>query len=171
MTITDLQDFLQIFEFKALVLALLIYVFYFSRNDSFTITLSLLLTTYLSHFLIEIFYQWSLDNGYLWQLIAYHAWYLGFALTDFLFMYLAYYVCKRKKFRMYKISEFIIFNFVVLGFIQLLRYADREVFETEVLDYFYTVAIPTIDGAMSLTICVYVVSAISMDFYKERAGG
>jgi hypothetical protein len=83
-------------------------------------------------------------------------WYMGFAVTDFLFVWLAVSYCNIKNMVRDKVSNFILIEVAVLGVIQMVRYADRVLIGSDVLGGFYKVAIPTLNFSLTFMAISYV---------------
>lgn len=100
------------------------------------------------------------DKGYA-EFVS-HAWYIFFAVTDFLLVFISYFFIDKYKIPMQKVSALILTAYIALGFVQTARYADRFVFKTDVLGGVYTSLIPAINGCLTISILVYSVGAVWM---------
>lgn len=160
MTINELLDIIQANSFRAAFLSLLIYSIYFSRRDSFVITLCSMCLLNLAHMALDDLMMKWYDQGY--EQLVYHAWYLFFAATDFAFCFVAYTLVDRFKLEMQKVSRVVIFSFLTLGIVQVLRYADRIVLETDYFGWLYTASIPAINSGVTISVLVYALGAVYM---------
>lgn len=176
MQIYDLLIYIQFFELKALFVALLVYSIYFARRDSFSITLLLAITLYLAHVGIQSFLN-GVGNSSAFNLfgqaidpkmVEFVLWHPTYAFTDFMFFYVVSYFLQKFNYQTNKASNYIVFMYLAHGFFQLVSFADFVVFETNYLDGLYVVIVPTLDAAMVLTVCSYVVIAVSLDVLRKR---
>jgi hypothetical protein len=83
-------------------------------------------------------------------------WYMGFAVTDFLLVWLAVSYCNIKNMVRDRASNFILINIAVLGCVQMVRYADRVLIGSDVLGAFYKAAIPTLNFSVTFIAIAYV---------------
>jgi hypothetical protein len=83
-------------------------------------------------------------------------WYMGFAVTDFLLVWLAVSYCSIKNMARDKVSNFILGIIAVLGVIQMVRYADRVFIGTDALGGVYKAAIPALNFSVSFMAIAYV---------------
>ena len=89
-----------------------------------------------------------------------HVWYLFFAITDFAFVIFCILFCNKYKLEQNQFGNYILMIFILLGFVQLLRWLDRLVFDLNLLGGFYSIAIPTLNTVMAVTLIVGVVITI-----------
>ena len=83
-------------------------------------------------------------------------WYMGFAVTDFLFVWLAVIYCSFKDMMRDRVSNFILINVATLGVVQMVRYADRVLIGTDLLGPAYKLAIPALNFSVSFMAIAYV---------------
>ena len=160
MSLYEILDVVQGNTFRAAFLSLLIYSLYFARRDSFTITLCLMCILSMIHMVLDsLMLSWS-DSGY--DKLVMHTWYLFFAATDFAFVFCAFGLVDRYRIPMQKASTLIVMAFLVMGFIQVARYADRIVIKSDVLGSFYAASIPAINSCVTVAILVYSIGAVWM---------
>lgn len=165
MSLYELLDVIQANTFRAAFLSLLIYSLYFARRDSFTITLCLMCLLSMLHMAIDtLLLSWA-TAGY--NDLVMHAWYLFFATTDFAFVFCAFRIVDHYRIPIQKASLLIVMAFLSMGFVQVLRYADRIVIKSDVLGGFYAAAIPAINSCVTVSILVYSVSAVWMHRSKK----
>lgn len=165
MNLYEILDLVQAHTFRAAFLSLLIYSLYFTRRDSFTVTLCLMCFLVMIHMVLDDLMMIWYDEGYT-ELVK-HAWYLFFAATDFALVFTAYYLIDKYKIPMQKVSRLILMAYITLGFVQVARYADRIVFKTDLIGGLYTSLIPTINGCLTVSILVYSVGAVWMHRSKR----
>lgn len=164
MNLYEILDLIQAHTFRAAFLSLLIYSIYFARRDSFTVTLCVMCILVMIHMGLDDLMMVWYDKGYT-ELVT-HAWYLFFATTDFMLVFITYSLIDKYKIPMQKASALILMAYITLGFVQVIRYADRIVFKTDVLGGLYTSMIPAINGCLTVSILVYSVGAVWM--YRSR---
>jgi hypothetical protein len=83
-------------------------------------------------------------------------WYMGFAVTDFLFVWLAVSYCNIKNMVRDRASNFILITVAALGVIQMVRYADRVLIATNIFGGIYKVAIPALNFSVTFIVIAYV---------------
>jgi hypothetical protein len=88
-------------------------------------------------------------------------WYLGFASSNFMFVFIFYKVIDKLLIPHSAITCFFINCHVSLGFIQLIRYADRVLLKTDLLGNAYQLAIPAINLSMVIITMIYVSYSIT----------
>jgi hypothetical protein len=112
--------------------------------------------------ILQLLHMWF--EGYLLNILAdtlekkdvRTLWYMGFAVTDFLFVWVAISYCNLKELLRDKSSNFILLSTCVLGVVQMLRYADRVLINTDVLGDFYSLSIPTLNLGITFAAITYV---------------
>ena len=127
------------------MLLLIIYVAVVTRVNSYTVVLAgatiieilhLCLSTYLRRFFgIEEYAH-----------LVYHAWYLTFAVTDFLLVLAVLYVCKRLNTPLQLSSRVVLSVFFFLGGLQVANYIERLYLNSAFSDTFYSKGIPILNG-------------------------
>ena len=160
MTLYEILDLIQAHTFRAAFLSLLLYTIYFSRRDSFTITLCVMCVLIMVHMVLDDLMMNMFEQGY--EEFVKYAWYLFFASTDFALVFLCYYLIDKYRIPMQKASALILLAYICLGFVQVARFADRLVFNTDVLGGLYTSLIPAINGCLTVSILVYSIGAVWM---------
>lgn len=168
MEIRELLNYIQIFELKALAVALFVYILYFYRRDSFVISVFSAVCLELLHFGFQSLYEAMGSMEYHYQVFAYNAWYPTFAITDFCLFFVIANAHQKLGIRFGDTARLICFTYIVQGFNQMFRYLDYVVLETDVLSKFHKVAVPTLASAMVLSICVYVLIIVSLDFKNRK---
>lgn len=160
MALYEILDLIQAHTFRAAFLSLLIYSIYFARRDSFTVTLCVMCILVMIHMALDSVMMSWYEKGY--EKLVKHGWYIFFAVTDFLLVFITYYLVDKYRIPMQKASSLILMAYITLGFVQVARYADRIVFKTDVLGDFYTSVIPAINGCLTVSILIYSVGAVWM---------
>lgn len=168
MSINDLLNYIQIFELKALVIALIVYTIYFSRRDSFVLAAFLAACLSLVHFGLQALFSKMGTMSYEYQLFAYNAWYITFAITDFALFHVLCSVCDKLGYKLTAGAKLIAYTYIIQGFVQTLRYLDTAILEQNMLSTFYKVAVPTLDSSMILTVCIYVFVVVAYDIKNKK---
>lgn len=125
-----------------------------ARRSAFPLVVLLMCVTSISHLGIEYVSRsmWASDETLaLGSLI----WYLGFSVTDFIFVTLTIYACRRFSLRRDALSDFILFAFFVIGFVQIIRYTDRYILGFDVTGDFYRYLILTLNLMTTIGVCLY----------------
>lgn len=136
------------------VIALFISVLAFPQRSAFVSTLLLIVV-------LQLFHMWY--EGYLLNTLANELgkkdvrtlWYMGFAVTDFLFIWLAVSYCSIKNMVRDKASNFILISIGALGVVQMVRYADRVLIGSDVLGGVYKIAVPTLNFSITFLAIAY----------------
>ena len=84
------------------------------------------------------------------------AWYLGFSATYLIHVVGCALYCSAKKMVRDKSSSIILLAFFVAAILQLSRYVDRFIFETNLIGPLYTNGIPAINSICTIVIIMYV---------------
>lgn len=85
-------------------------------------------------------------------------WYFGFAFIEFVAVYIIYYLHKKVSIKLNRDSIVIVFSFILLMFMQFIRYLDRQVLGSEILREVYKYGIPIIN----ILVLVYILFAVVM---------
>lgn len=168
MSLNELLNYIQIFELKALVIALVVYTIYFSRRDSFVLAAFMAVCMSVIHFGLQALFSHMGTMSYPYQVFAYNAWYLSFAITDFCFFHLLCFICDRFGYKLTAGAKLIAYTYIVQGFVQALRYLDGAVLGQDLIAKFYQVAVPTLDSSMIFAVCIYVISIVWADIRLRR---
>lgn len=107
---------------------------------------------------LSIFHVW-IEIGLLglyakdfYPLFMAHVWYFAFALTDFMVVALSLYLHRKLSLvRSYSSIMFMV-CFSLMGVMQMARYADRMIFETDYLDSVYRNGIPAINSIITIVV-------------------
>lgn len=160
-------DLIQGMQLQALFMGLVAYLLAYSRRDSFSICLLLTIALKMIQVGADSF-MWSRQDDPFWHPIVYHAWYMFFGITDWAFVFLTFYVCKRYKFRLTFGCYAIFYSYIALGLIQMLRYADRVVYETNYLGFAYRYTIPVINTTMTIVVSVYIIYLVYIKVAQQE---
>ena len=104
----------------------------------------------LEHYMWYIYKTWNNYSA------AYFLWYVGFALTDFLFVFLLFRTARMMNTQMEWISSFVTYVYLILGVVQVARYFDRVVYKTDFLVTMYKDGIPLLNTALSAAVFIFV---------------
>lgn len=96
------------------------------------------------------------------QALVRNAWYLFFALTNALLIVIVTLYAKAKKLEFDIASKLLMYSFVALSLMQIARYLDRLVLESNVLGNLYSISIPSINITVTLLIFFYAFGSIVM---------
>lgn len=153
-TIELIRDFIQTFGLYMQVIACIAYILYTRKTSAFLYCLLAVL--------IFTFFQYSLEKELLnlsqkprFEQLVYNAWYLGFAYLDAVFVIVVIYLCKKKSLTIDHVTRMILISYVTLGCMQVARYMDRIILETDALGELYSIVVPTINISITLLICAY----------------
>lgn len=90
------------------------------------------------------------DNS-LKELVA-ALWYLGFALSDWVLLFVLFWVLKRFSIASCYCTDTILISYAVMGLMQLVRYCDRYILELNSLGFFYKNGIPAINCIITIVV-------------------
>lgn len=84
-------------------------------------------------------------------------WYLGFAITDFVFVIGTILFCEKLQLKKDFISSTVLFCFAFLGLIQIVRYVERYVLEidSDLMGWVYTNSIVMVNILTTTGVCFY----------------
>jgi len=165
--ISLLRDFIQTYGLYLQVVAFVAYVIYAKQRSAFFYCLLLVIIIAPIHLLLEnqlLHLAENPDNNRL----VYNGWYLGYAYTDALLVILAIYLCKTRALIIDSVSRMIMISYFCLGMVQLIRYFDRVILESDKLGDVYSIIVPTINVSVTVLVCVYVVYFISNGMYQNK---
>ncbi len=131
------------------VVALLLYVFIVRRLTAFSfVIVGVLILDFLhvgySIFLTSFFQDPSSET------FVFYAWYLGFAITDFLFVWLLVSWCRNSGLRLDIGSKLILAIYAVLGVLQCFRLVERLIVNSDLMRFVYTNGIPILNIAIAV---------------------
>lgn len=168
----EFYEFLDLVQANGLVVtlvSLLAYVICVGKRDGFVIVVGASCFLTLCHFVYDAWVM-GLSDGDTDQQLVLILWYLGFAASDFIFVFAAYALLDNFQIPVSKASSFFLNCLLVRGFIQLARYFDRVLVETDYLGYLYSLTIPLVNTGMVLfALATAVLSFVVMSRRKENA--
>ncbi|RDV24461.1 hypothetical protein DXV75_13630 [Alteromonas aestuariivivens] len=92
------------------------------------------------------------------QVLVFHAWYIGFALTDFIFVSLIYLLSRWLNVNLGLTCQLIAAAFLILGCLQIVGYVDGLFFDgTDWVAFIYTNSIPVINYLIFIILMGHVV--------------
>lgn len=149
------------------VVALLLYVFIVRRLTAFSfVIVGVLLLDFLhvgySIFLTSFFQDPSSET------FVFYAWYLGFAVTDFLFVWLLVSWCKNSGLQLDIGSKLIIAIYAVLGVLQCFRLIERLIINSELMGFIYTNAIPILNFTIAVILFGFITINLINNFRGHR---
>ncbi len=90
------------------------------------------------------------------QSFVFHAWYISFAFTDFLFFLCGLYLAKVFNSDIDRASQFVLYTYLALGVIQILRFAERLFTDTNLMAWLYAEGIPLTNLVVTAFVIGYV---------------
>jgi hypothetical protein len=151
--LTNIGEALMAVNFVALLLILMLK----QSRTAFEVIVFATLLLGISHLTLEYqLYQFSKEEGSKEFVRA--AWYLGFSSTYLVHIVACAFYCSKKRLIRDRSSSIILIAFLIAAVIQVSRYIDRFVFETDVLGGLYTNGIPAINSICTIVTVLYVAS-------------
>jgi hypothetical protein len=167
--ISLIRDFIQTYGLYMQIFAFIAYSIYAKTTSAFFYCLLLVIIFTPIHFYLE---KELLILGQIpkYEQFVYNGWYLGFAYTDAMLVILAVYICRKKALFIDSASRMIMISYFCLGVIQVIRYLDRIILESDSLGEIYGILVPTINIGVTLLSCTYVtlVVATGMKVSKHK---
>lgn len=160
-----LRDFIQTYGLYMQITALIAFTLLKGIRHTFFYCSLLVILVGLTHFLIENQLQ-VLGQNPRYEQLVYNLWYLGFASTDALFILLTIYISQKKQLVIDSVSRMLMISYFCLGSMQVARYFDRIIIETDWLGNIYSVVIPTINVGITFIVCSYVISLALNAFFR-----
>ena len=136
--------------------ALLVYAITVKRLTVFSFVLLGLTLLEVIHLGIE-HYFWYIYTSYSDYGVIQFLWYAGFAATDILFVYFLVQISRTLKVPLDWVSSFVMYVYLILGIVQVARYFDRFIFETNYLVTMYTDGIPIVNMVLSTVVFGFVI--------------
>jgi len=147
MTINDGLNALQSNNTLIMLIAASIALYRYKRT-SFVVAALVLCFANVLHmifqFFLNILFDSALYDGFIYEFTV-RLWYIFYAVTDMFFAVFIYTILKRMSIKPGVHCHIICGCFVLLGFIQIGRYADRFILSADYLSQVYTVGIPFIN--------------------------
>jgi hypothetical protein len=166
-TIELIRDFIQTFGLYMQVCACVAYIFYTRKTSAFFYcTLAVILFTFIQYHLEKELLILAQNPQF--EQLVYNAWYLGFAYIDAVFVILLIYVCKKQSLPVDNITRMILLSYVTLGCMQIARYVDRIIMESDSLGELYRIVIPTINISVTLLICGHCIYVLIMGLKTKK---
>jgi hypothetical protein len=166
MDLDELLDLLQSNSLVVIISSLLVYLIVITRRDSFVVVIAASCVVAVAHqFYDAALVEMAKDESN--RALVRDLWYLGFAASDFLLVLACYKILEKLSLRPNKVTTFYLNCYLFLGFIQLIRYADRILIKTDFLGPAYQLAIPAINSSMVIITVAYVGYSISYKIKKE----
>lgn len=121
---------------------------YRERQTSIVVAAIVVSASYFIHILADLAFSFLFDsqyyNGLVYE-IGSRAWYLFFALTDFLVVYFIYKGIAKVRLKPSFFCYLVIYAYFTLALVQVSRYCDRFIFESEYLVTLYEFSVPIIN--------------------------
>lgn len=149
---------------------LLVYLLVVDRKTAFGVILLFSCVLGSLHIFWEVYMFNLLEDDSNGEIVR-TLWYLGFSVSDFLFVILSVWLCNLLNLERDKVCNFILVTYLVLGFIQASRYLDRIIFGTDYLGLIYNNGIPALNLAISTAAIFYLLNVIGRavsQFYGDR---
>jgi hypothetical protein len=105
------------------------------------------------------------------QLLVRFAWYIGFALSEMLMMYIIYKVHVVFKQTYSTLTKVMLLSCFVLAFIHLSRFAERHLFYTDFLQPIYRWGIPSINVSTAVMAVTLGLFAVYQHLRRKKQGG
>ena len=168
--ITQIRDFIQSYGLYMQTLAFIAYILHTRKTTAFFYSLLFVILFTTVHFVLE---KQLLTMGHnpIHEQLVYNIWYLGAAYTDALLIILVIYICKKKALAIDTVSRMILLSYFCLGAMQIARYLDRIIIESDILGSLYSIIVPTINVGITLLVCVYVLFLIGVRFVNSNIDG
>lgn len=162
-----LSDFSQFISYPTLLLvvAFLLYLVTLAKLNAFSFALGGLLMLEVTHHVIEFVFDAVFTSEYVavWE---YYAWYISFAVTDFIFAIAVSLLVKKLNLHFDKATILLVVAVAMLGAIQLLRMFERLLIDSATIGTLYQHGIPTIN----LIISIVVLSVVIISLFSPRRG-
>lgn len=138
----------QLIMFIGLASTILIYKFS-SRLSAFLVIMLCINTLLIVHPVAEVYMLDLAYNDPESRIYVRHGWYWFFALTDIIAVQISIRLCQKWNLAADRFSTYILYAFLAMACIQVLRWLDRIVLETEMLNAFYETSIPLINFSVA----------------------
>lgn len=149
-----------------MIVSLAIYMVTVRQVTVFSFVLLGMLFLEFTHLGIEYFMFGWFENTTNFELVVF-CWYWSFAVTDWLFAYLIFVNQQDPDNPKDTISALIAWVFVLMGLIQVFRYVDRAIIETNVFGLFYQQSILVLNATLAVLVAINVGLAIVGKFRKQ----
>ncbi|MGJ8680484.1 hypothetical protein [Paraglaciecola sp.] len=153
-----MYDFLYLIsEYLLLLNVAALFAIYLMAKQRTSIGITLLFAVVLQifHVWYEVFLLETLSESLSKNAIR-TLWYMGFGLTDFLFIIITIFCCLKMNLPRDKASSFILISYGLLGATQMIRYADRVLLQSDLFGFIYKHLIPTFNLGITITVIIFV---------------
>lgn len=147
--------------------ALVVYVLIVRRITVFSFVLVGVMIIEALHQGISFYLQSFFTAPDTWALVKV-SWYTSFALTDFLFYGLTVHLTHTYRLEMDNVSKIVIHLYLVMGFIQLVRLAERYITNSEIMGVLYSNSIVLITMVISFLLIGYVGKVFIQNFLPNN---
>lgn len=159
MDIIQLRDSIQHYELYMQLIACMAYIIRFRTADTFVyMCVGILVLTPIHIVYEKQLLELATDPEY--RALVRNIWYIGYALTNVLLVTAVVLISKKEGLKFDYASRLMATSFLTLAVIQVVRYIDRIVIETDLLGVAYSIAIPTINLGVTFTIIFASIAAI-----------
>ena len=166
-TIELIRDFIQTFGLYMQVFACIAYIFYTRKISAFFYcAIAVILFTFIQYHLEKELLILAQNPNF--EQVVYNAWYLGFAYLDAVFVILVIYICRKSALPIDNVTRMILLSYFTLGFMQIARYVDRIIMESNSLGEIYSIVIPTINISVTLLICGHCIYVLLMGLKTRK---
>jgi hypothetical protein len=163
----DLITCIESLSLGIIIFSLIVYVSCVRKVTVFIVVIS-------SVVVLDIFQQWYRSElkklfyleDYLFEINT--AWYLGFSITNTIFIVIVVWCLSRGNLLRDRVSEFVIIAYLFMTALQIIRYLDKTVFDTDLVGFIYRTSITTTNVVLSLVILVYVLRVLTKTVFKRR---
>jgi hypothetical protein len=152
-----IRDFFLTYGLYIQAIALFLYMAKARTLTAFAYCVALLLIFTSVHFYMEKHLTVMAQDPSL-QLLVRNLWYLGFAYTHAFLVLLVLVICRRKALVIDRISKLVLTSCVALALLQIARYIDRVINNTDYLGLIYSVMLPSLNIAITTLICIAAIS-------------
>lgn len=163
----DLITQIESFSLGIIILSLIIYIACVRKVTAFLIIISsaVVLDGFQQWFRLELQKTFHLTD-YLFEINT--AWYLGFALTNTIFIVFVVWLLSRANLLRDRVSEFVLIAYMFMTALQIVRYLDKVVFDLDLVGFFYRTSITTTNVVLSLIILMYSLKVLTRSILKRK---
>lgn len=134
------------------VTVLLLYFMFGPRRSVIRFVFAGIACLEVAHHFFEELNEWFSSVG--WDLLAFYSWYSFFAITNIVMVIFVHLAAKKYQYPHNFISKSMLGSYVTLSIIQLSRFAEREIFETDYLAVFYQVGVVYMNWCIT-AMCIF----------------
>lgn len=149
------------------VVALLLYVFIVRRLTAFSFVIVGVLLLDFLHVGYSIFLS-SFSHDPTTKTFVFYAWYIGFAITDFLFVWALAAWCKNSGLKLDVASKVILAIYAVLGFLQIFRLIERVLVNSDLMSFIYSNGIPILNFCIAAILFSFIAFSLVNNFRSQR---